>query len=109
MKGFRISPKKLYRKFEKVCQMHNDNESSWMTTFFAGNPYRSRVKQEQFETNTAEFEGHSISVPKDVDQLLTQIYGNYMEIPPEEKRVNHAPQFLDFGEGDVFAKRDIQL
>ena len=38
-----------------------------------------------------EFEGHMLYAPKDYDYILTQWYGNYMELPPEEERVLHHP------------------
>ena len=33
------------------------------------------------------FEGHMLSVPRDYDSVLREIYGDYMQLPPEEKRV----------------------
>lgn len=35
------------------------------------------------------FEGYSFRVIVEYDKYLTQIYGNYMQLPPEEKRVSH--------------------
>lgn len=35
------------------------------------------------------FEGIEVSVPKEYHKWLTQVYGNYMELPPPEKRVTH--------------------
>ncbi|MBD1422501.1 LicD family protein [Sphingobacterium chuzhouense] len=35
------------------------------------------------------FEGMEVRVPSGYDKLLTQVYGNYMQLPPEEKRVTH--------------------
>ena len=32
------------------------------------------------------FEGTSIPVPENYDEILSNIYGNYMEFPPLEKR-----------------------
>lgn len=39
---------------------------------------------------TYEFEGNLFYGPKNYDYVLKAIYGNYMEIPPVEKRVFHA-------------------
>lgn len=35
------------------------------------------------------FHDYTVRVPKGYDQYLTQIYGDYMVLPPEEKRVTH--------------------
>lgn len=37
----------------------------------------------------AEFEGLSVVIPSQYDKWLTQVYGNYMQLPPVEKRVGH--------------------
>lgn len=36
-----------------------------------------------------EFEGHYFKAPIEYDKYLRNIYGNYMELPPLEKRVGH--------------------
>lgn len=45
----------------------------------------------------AKFEDFEVRIPKNYDKLLTQIYGDYMKIPPKEDRYNAAPDVLDFG------------
>ena len=35
------------------------------------------------------FENDSFYGPNDYDSFLKQLYGNYMQLPPEDKRRNH--------------------
>lgn len=45
------------------------------------------------------FNGVKISLPADVENYLSRVYGqDYMTLPPEEKRHNHPPYYLNFGE-----------
>ena len=41
------------------------------------------------EMDTLEFEGHEFPVIGCWDEYLKGIYGNYMQLPPKEKRVAH--------------------
>ena len=38
---------------------------------------------------TAEFEGRTFRIPVEYDKLLSAMYGNYMQLPPEGKRIPH--------------------
>lgn len=44
-----------------------------------------------------EFEDIKVNAPVNFDTLLTQIYGEYMQLPPEEDRYNHITYDFDFG------------
>lgn len=46
---------------------------------------------------TMEFEGRQIRVQANWHDYLTGLYGDYMQLPPPEKRKNHFPERLDFG------------
>ena len=43
------------------------------------------------------FEGVNVKLPLGYHEHLTSRYGNYLELPPEEKRIGHLPYKLDFG------------
>ena len=45
-----------------------------------------------------EFEGKIFYIPRNYYKILKMGYGNYMELPPEEKRwVGHNIEKIDFG------------
>jgi len=41
------------------------------------------------------FEEHDFPIPEKYDYFLTQIYGDYMQLPPLEKRTNHNPILIE--------------
>ena len=48
------------------------------------------LKGEWFEkTVPMPFEGHSFQVPENYDAVLKVFFGDYMTLPPENKRVPH--------------------
>ena len=48
-----------------------------------------------------DFEGVPCLVPVDSDSLLRQLYGDYMQLPPEDQRVGHLPTVMDLSKVDV--------
>lgn len=54
--------------------------------------YGTRQRTERWKISKLvklEFEGHYFNAPSNYDELLTQIYGDYMTLPPAEQRINH--------------------
>ena len=47
------------------------------------------VKEEYLPVVDVKFEGHTFPAPAGYDTYLRQLYGDYMQLPPEEKRVSH--------------------
>lgn len=56
--------------------------------YFEGNDFAS--------STTLTFEGKEYPVPKDYDKVLRSIYGDYMQLPPENERVAHLPSKISF-------------
>lgn len=54
---------------------------------------------EIFPLKEVRFDRLTVKVPKEFDKNLRNIYGDYMELPPVEARVNHAPKYLDLLKG----------
>lgn len=59
--------------------------------------YNHIVEKDIFPLTEIMFEGHLFYAPHDPDAYLTTLYGDYMQIPPEDKRETHLAKitFLD--------------
>lgn len=44
------------------------------------------------------FEDTQVTVPVNYDAILKSLYGDYMELPPEDQRYNHMADHIDFGQ-----------
>lgn len=66
----------ICKKDENLCIDINDFGNIFPAKVF-GNPRR------------VEFEGHMLNVPEKAEEYLTYYYGDYMTLPPKEKRVSH--------------------
>lgn len=49
------------------------------------------------ESIKVQFEDIKVNAPKNYHNILEQIYGDYMQLPPKNKRYNHITEKLDFG------------
>lgn len=73
-------------KMDKMAKVFDWEESEYvgLTTWCS---YLVKIKKEWFdETLYLDFEDMKVPVPYKYDELLTAVYGNYMELPPEEQR-----------------------
>lgn len=82
--------RKLICSMEKIYKKHNFED-----TKYAGVIARADNKLEILESDiygrytTVIFEGAEFSAMENYDKYLTAFYGDYMKLPPEEKRVTH--------------------
>lgn len=61
--------------------------------------YECSITRKEYIENLTKhiFEGKQYYIPIEYDRMLKSIYGNYMSLPPIEKRVNHSIVEFDFG------------
>ena len=98
---FRISPAYLLRKYEKVATRYNDQQTGWYTDFQYTFPEKLILKEDEiFPLRKVMFEDVEITTLHQIEKYLTSQYGDYMQLPPPEKRKNHYPFELDFGDMD---------
>ncbi len=53
-------------------------------------------KKDFEEYTTLEFEGHQLMVIKEYDKVLRMLYGDYMQLPPEEDQIPKQADYIDF-------------
>ncbi len=67
--------------------LSKNNKIGMMSRFECSNDFY--YKKNIFPLKEMEFEGHQVKVPANPDAHLRGIYGDYMQIPPEEARPKH--------------------
>lgn len=93
LRKFKINYKKVYKRAEEHNRKYTWHKYGCVTFRALADPltkkiYRVMWRKEDFEkTVDMRFEDIVISVPIGYERILTQLYGNYMEFPPIEKRV----------------------
>lgn len=92
-------PVKWFFKWEtKLMTRFEHTDAKYYLNY--GSPYdlvKETIPISEFEPyEQKEFEGKMYNVPRNWDLYLSRIYGDYMTLPPVEKRVTHYPKRLSF-------------
>ncbi|MBE5805349.1 MAG: oligosaccharide repeat unit polymerase [Clostridiales bacterium] len=79
------------KKMIKICKKYKYSESKFVGGYIWGYGICERLEKESFILRTIKmnFEGINFNVPEGYDLYLKSIYGDYMKLPPEEKRITH--------------------
>ncbi len=90
----RRNPKKYLRRFldfEKTYATGDTGEKCVCVTQWEGRVFRSEWFRNVMEMP---FESTTVTVPCGYDSYLRLLYGDYMQLPPEEKRAPHPEYFI---------------
>ena len=104
LKWLLLSPlkQKFSKEFHNLEKKLNKSEGHKLIAY-SDRAYGCQIyKKEWFMDyeREADFEGIKVRIPNGFDEYLTQIYGDYMQLPPEEKRhSNHGCSYLNLKEG----------
>jgi lipopolysaccharide cholinephosphotransferase len=79
------------RSTENLCTKYRDRPSDFLVAPYGGKKYFGEVYPVDFFSPTTQllFEGRQLPAPAKWDQWLKSRYGQYMEVPPPEKREVH--------------------
>lgn len=82
--------KRLKKRINRIMTSENCKETSKYASYAGSYPgkeiFDKKLLDERIE---AEFEGKKFFIPKNYDSYLKHYYGDYMKLPPKEKRVSH--------------------
>ncbi len=88
---------RIYKKFLSYTRLAEKESDTYTCLFDPGAHIMHIKKAESYPTVEMPFEDTKIRLVKNYHEQLTQHMGSYMEVPPEDKRTNHKPNELDFG------------
>ena len=97
---FFYSKNKCIDKMTKICTRYLGKNQKNIINWYGAYKFSEYMDRKcAHDLVSMEFEGYSFKVPADYDILLKNMYGDYMKLPPIEKRGNqHAMVKMDIGE-----------
>ena len=79
----------ILKSMRRIARKYNYDECDKVCSFGSRTAIREILPRDVFDDYvTVTFEGSDYRAPKGYDRYLTQKYGNYMQLPPEDKRVS---------------------
>lgn len=98
IKILHVKPEFFYNKAQKQIQKYRNENTKRVAYMFDPKPFMSIMeKTDVVPTKKIPYENTYIRVQKDMEKYCRYRFGDYMVMPPEEKRHNHMPYKLDFG------------
>ena len=78
------------KRINDYSQKFNQEDSHFFAENCYGHPYNERIPKSAFiHTVNWPFENHTFKIMNGYDEYLTLFYGDYMQLPPIEKRNSH--------------------
>ncbi|MCD8396513.1 MAG: LicD family protein [Lachnospiraceae bacterium] len=99
---FHIPAEFFYKKAHAQATKYQNAETSRVSYMFDPALYTSVMeKKDVLPTKRRAFEGMQVKFACNVEKYCRERYGDYMKMPPVEKRHNHVPYRLDFGDNEA--------
>ncbi|MCI8402355.1 MAG: LicD family protein [Lachnospiraceae bacterium] len=95
---FGFSRQKIYARCKAAMTRYNDRETKRISYLCDTDRFWNTIALEDlYPIQKLDFEDIQVNFPHGVEKMLSQMYPDYMTLPPVEKRRNHFPYELDFG------------
>lgn len=85
-----LNDKKLLRSLDRDCARYAYDSCSWVGNLFGAWRFKEVMPKEILgEPTLYRFEELEVYGPQRADEYLSYLYGDWRQLPPEEKRVSH--------------------
>lgn len=91
-----FSQKYCMNKIDKYMTRYNDTECQRYAAL--NSPNYNNIYLNLYPLQSGKFDGLNVKLPGDYKTHLRMRYGDYSDLPPEDKRVGHIPYILDCGD-----------
>ncbi len=100
--------KKIQNKMAKSYKKHRKGNKICLDSSVFGK--RAKLYLDDFKEQTfVKFDNLNLPVPKGYERYLTMYYGDYMELPPLEKRVSiHNYTYLEINGEVIYSENDVK-
>ncbi len=89
----------IYKQIEKIYSATSNKKGDYWASF--ASPYGIEkdviAEADIGKGSYVDFEGEKFKIPSDYDIILSMLYGDYMTLPPKDKRIVHDIVGLDLG------------
>lgn len=88
----------INRYQQRIMQKYNTEQTSLVCSMAGGYPYEKECMPREIFADPVllEFEGRAFYAPQKYREYLTGLYGDYMQLPPEEKRRANLEYYTSF-------------
>ena len=103
-----INDQKLIRKIDRLCAQRDFDKCQYVGNMTSVYREREMMPKSYFGTPTpCRFEGLEVWGVEDAEGYLTHLYGNWRQLPPEEKRVSlHDHVYMNLNEPYKMSKSE---
>ena len=102
------SHERLYKKIMRLATKYEGQDTGYNEWFFEPKKHASIYADDViFPLRRIKFEDIEMCFPNKLEERLTSFYGDYMRLPPPEKRRNHYPDELVLPDGDHEEKQAV--
>lgn len=94
--GQNIDASKVKDRINQILASYRYEDCQLVDNFWGSYLFNEYMPKEYFgKGSKVIFEGGEYNAPEKVHEYLTHVYGDYMQLPPEDQRVTHEVEIVD--------------